>query len=382
MGDQFIQSCDMATKNRRFVNYLLDAIFVRMLAFPVWFLLGFFTSLLGIVDVTFWESLASPVGELIIGCASVFIYYFVCEALWQRTLAKLITGTKVVTVDGAKPTLNVVAIRTLVRFVPFEPFSFLLGGAGGWHDRWSGTMVVRTEAALECRPQPQSSPMDNMGFAAHHVGLHSWESMGQEASVPEPTRMAVAMSEPTSTAVAARQTSHAQGPGLLVNMKWLAVAAPVVVVLGAIMVWSANKPVESASASEAFEQTEPAYDPPSAPPVAVPPAASSVAVAPSASWDSTPRSAPSKSAPPSSAWVSFPPPPPSSASSPAGLPPTIQVDAVVTVDGKTVVFSDIGELTAGQTISGWKVVRITGREIVLKKGEVVHTYLSSSSGGN
>jgi len=58
------------------------------------------------------------------------------------------------------------------------------------------------------------------------------------------------------------------------------------------------------------------------------------------------------------------------------------VDAVVTVDGKTVVFSDIGELTQGRTVSGWKVTRITGREIVLKKGETVHTYLMSSSGGN
>ncbi len=413
-----MQSYDAASRDLRCANGLLDGIFAMIPAFPIWFIVAFLTTVLGIVDAPFWKSLANPAGEGFIVGVSFFLYYFLCESLWQRTLAKRITGTKVVTLDGTKPTYKVIAIRTLVRLVPFEWLSFFSKTPGGWHDKWSGTMVVRTEAAQDPKPQPVSSPTESAGLSARHVGLHSWESMGQEASVPEPIHIAVAMSESTSTTDAARRAPCAQGRGPGWNTKWLALAVPIVVVLGALMVWSANKPVPSASASEAVDQTDHAYVPPSSSPVPVPPSAPS-AVAPrstprrsvprsaprdsvprsepwgsvarsepwdsvpkSEPWDSVPRSAPSDSDPPSSAWVSFPPPPPGSASAPGGLPSTIHVDAVVTVDGKTVVFSDIGELTQGRTVSGWKVTRITGREIVLKKGETVHTYLMSSSGGN
>jgi len=54
----------------------------------------------------------------------------------------------------------------------------------------------------------------------------------------------------------------------------------------------------------------------------------------------------------------------------------------VAIDGKFVAYTDIGELSEGQTVSGWKVVRVTTREIVLEKGDVVHTYPLSASGAN
>ena len=427
MGNQFIQSCDVASKNRRFANYILDTIFIRMLAFPVWFLIGLSTSVLGITDAAFWKSLDNPAGELFIGCVTVFVYYFLCEALWQRTLAKLITGTKVVTINGTKPPLDAIGMRTLLRFIPFEPLSFLTKKAGGWHDRWSGTVVVRTQAAQSRQPQPLSYPVANAqavqdrklqplnypAVNAEAVQDHKLQPLNypvakaeatqdrtpQPLSDPvvnaeavqdrkfqpltypvvnadatqdrqpqplgdpvvnansaapnmgipscEPVAQRAIVLEPTCTAVAASKTSSIRGTGLGGKATWLVIAGAIAVLLGVFMMRSASRPVESASASNTFDQTDPVYVPPTAPSADVPSSAPSVPV---------------------------PSPAPTPASVPSGLPPAIQVQAVVVANGKTVVYSDIGELAEGRTVSGWKVVRITGREIVLKNGDAVHTY--------
>jgi uncharacterized RDD family membrane protein YckC len=71
-------------------------------------------------------------------------YYVAFEAASGATLGKLITGTRVVCADGrGKPSLGQIIGRTFIRFVPFDAFSFLGSSTGGWHDRWSGTLVVR-----------------------------------------------------------------------------------------------------------------------------------------------------------------------------------------------------------------------------------------------
>jgi hypothetical protein len=44
--------------------------------------------------------------------------------------------------DSNKAGIMQIFLRTLCRFIPFEPISFL-GGAGGWHDRFSSTFVVK-----------------------------------------------------------------------------------------------------------------------------------------------------------------------------------------------------------------------------------------------
>jgi uncharacterized RDD family membrane protein YckC len=71
------------------------------------------------------------------------VYYGVLESASGVTLGKLVTGTKVVDANGNKPTLSKVFIRSLCRYIPFEPFSFLAGRMG-WHDSISGTVVIRS----------------------------------------------------------------------------------------------------------------------------------------------------------------------------------------------------------------------------------------------
>ena len=64
------------------------------------------------------------------------------EVIFQKTLSKFITKTKVVRLDGSKPTKSNILIRTFCRLIPFEIFSFLFPKKGCFHDRLSNTMVV------------------------------------------------------------------------------------------------------------------------------------------------------------------------------------------------------------------------------------------------
>jgi uncharacterized RDD family membrane protein YckC len=64
--------------------------------------------------------------------------------LWSTATGKLIMGTRVVRDDGGTPRLAQILGRSLVRLIPFEPFSALNGKfPHPWHDRLSGTRVIR-----------------------------------------------------------------------------------------------------------------------------------------------------------------------------------------------------------------------------------------------
>ena len=76
------------------------------------------------------------------GIGVLVAYYIVTEALFQRTLAKLLTGSVVVTWDGRRPTFGQIVGRSFARLIPFEVFSFLKSEPVGWHDSLSKTLVV------------------------------------------------------------------------------------------------------------------------------------------------------------------------------------------------------------------------------------------------
>jgi uncharacterized RDD family membrane protein YckC len=91
------------------------------------------------------EAFLNTTGYLL-GITMLLGYYIVMEGMFQRTIGKMITGTRVVRIDGGRPSLGQVVGRTFARLIPFEAFSFL-GGNGypvGWHDSLSGTRVVRS----------------------------------------------------------------------------------------------------------------------------------------------------------------------------------------------------------------------------------------------
>lgn len=126
----------------RLGNDIFDIIILRILAFPAFFLVGIALSLF--VDPNSFGEI-DPLTEFFLGLSYVFLYYFIFESICQRTPGKFITGTRVITGTGTKPSMGTIAKRTLIRFVPFEAFSFLGENVYGWHDRWSGTYVVKAK---------------------------------------------------------------------------------------------------------------------------------------------------------------------------------------------------------------------------------------------
>ncbi len=70
-----------------------------------------------------------------------FLYYFFFEAFTNQTPGKMITKTRVVDAEGNKPPLKKILIRSLLRLVYLDVFSFLFGSSG-LHDELSGTAVI------------------------------------------------------------------------------------------------------------------------------------------------------------------------------------------------------------------------------------------------
>jgi uncharacterized RDD family membrane protein YckC len=139
----------IATRGQRFANYLIDYA-VSMLVGIV--LLGG----LAVLDPTLLAEGDRLWDELLLGALLTLVYYLPCEALTGRTPAKLITGTRVVDAGGSPASTGQILARTLTRLVPFEAFSFLGSRSRpvGWHDSWSGTLVVRTRGALPLTDRP------------------------------------------------------------------------------------------------------------------------------------------------------------------------------------------------------------------------------------
>lgn len=73
----------------------------------------------------------------------LFLYYFVFEATLGSSVAKEIFGYTVINDFGQKVTTKEAALRSVIRYVPFEFFSCLGDPSWGWHDKWTKTYVVK-----------------------------------------------------------------------------------------------------------------------------------------------------------------------------------------------------------------------------------------------
>jgi hypothetical protein len=89
------------------------------------------------------------------------LYFFLCEAVWGRTLGKRLLGLRVLMRDGSPATAKAVALRTLTRIVEDGPIGlavFLASGKrrGRFGDLLGGTIVARPAPGL---PRPGFSPL-------------------------------------------------------------------------------------------------------------------------------------------------------------------------------------------------------------------------------
>jgi uncharacterized RDD family membrane protein YckC len=122
-----------ASMGVRFLNFIIDQVvrLILMSAVGVGLLMG---------GVPINGGLLVRSGVATLG---IVVYYLFFEGLFAVTPGKLLTRTRVVDARGGKPRFLQILGRTFSRLVPFEPFSFFNNPAVGWHDRWSGTRVVR-----------------------------------------------------------------------------------------------------------------------------------------------------------------------------------------------------------------------------------------------
>lgn len=126
-----------ADKGKRFLNYVIDAAAISVLQT----ILGNVFNFLDAASFTpFFHGYKIVFG---IGLISTPLYYILAEHLFEgKTLGKLVTHTRTVSLSGARPTFNQILGRSFARIIPFEPFSYLGDQPNGWHDRLSETIVI------------------------------------------------------------------------------------------------------------------------------------------------------------------------------------------------------------------------------------------------
>ncbi|WP_299458582.1 RDD family protein [uncultured Microscilla sp.] len=137
--DSFVAT-QMVNSNTRLIHHIVDVVAVYLLFFVIikislstgsrlWYRMTYF-------DVILFFYLVK------------MSYYALMEIFFSKTIGKMITKTKVVDMEGNKPTLFQIIFRSFFRLIPFEPFSFLGTDASGWHDKMSDTRVISDKAGL------------------------------------------------------------------------------------------------------------------------------------------------------------------------------------------------------------------------------------------
>jgi len=137
---------ELASKGKRFANYIIDIFAYYALSFLLGILLGAFLLSSDNVDFLYEESVELQLLEYLIGILAFLIYYTLTEYFFKgKTLGKLITKTRAVRDDNGRMSFTTVLLRSLSRLVPFEPFSFFGDLPMGWHDTWTSTKVINDE---------------------------------------------------------------------------------------------------------------------------------------------------------------------------------------------------------------------------------------------
>ncbi len=68
-------------------------------------------------------------------------YFIISEFYFQTTIGKILTNSLVIDIYGNKPTFKTILLRTLVRLIPWDIYTFIFEDRG-WHDKWTNTLVV------------------------------------------------------------------------------------------------------------------------------------------------------------------------------------------------------------------------------------------------
>lgn len=130
----------LASKEKRLINFVID--YPISIIFTVLFstLFVFTLELSGLLEKYAFISFEVL---YILGFYFFWPFYFIIsEGLFDGTIGKAITKTKVVDFNGKKPAFWRILFRSYSRFIPYEPMTFFSQKRLGWHDKVSRTKVV------------------------------------------------------------------------------------------------------------------------------------------------------------------------------------------------------------------------------------------------
>ena len=146
--EQLAHPVEYASRGERFVNLLVDIIFLYFIRFLLFFFWAMNLRLNGRSLDEIRDQLSDPFLEYGTGYSFFFLYYFLSEWLSKgRTLGKLCTKTKAVRFEDDGPIgAREAVLRTLCRLVPVEFFS---GFGTPWHDTWTKTTVIKKNTGVQ-----------------------------------------------------------------------------------------------------------------------------------------------------------------------------------------------------------------------------------------
>ncbi len=143
MGNNFQITEDvLASKNMRFVNYLIDLVPQYAIVYGITYLFFYIGEFTGNYTLNNFLAELSTIQNYIYTYTLMLGYYFLMEGLTNKTLGKYVTKTMVVLSNGDKPSFSDILKRSFCRLIPFDGLSFLGVNGKGWHDSISKTYVV------------------------------------------------------------------------------------------------------------------------------------------------------------------------------------------------------------------------------------------------
>ena len=116
----------ISPKSKRIINAIVDTLLI-------WFLYGIF--------LIVFSGVLSPLIQNIAIFVIAILYYILFEGIFDQTVGKWLTNSKVVYAKTNHRWLWVI-VRTLLRFNPFDLISYGMGTGIGIHDRLSFSRVV------------------------------------------------------------------------------------------------------------------------------------------------------------------------------------------------------------------------------------------------
>jgi uncharacterized RDD family membrane protein YckC len=124
----------IANSTLRSINFIIDIVAIFLIYRSTAYIIQKLLNIISIREILFLNRTTVFI---------VFILYFIlAENMFQKTLGKIITKTKVVNLDGEKPNFVNITIRTFSRLIPFDGISYLYS-ISGFHDKLSKTIVIK-----------------------------------------------------------------------------------------------------------------------------------------------------------------------------------------------------------------------------------------------